>query len=125
MRKDFLILQLLLISCFCIEVKPANAQLRASFSADILQGCAPVLVKFKDESTGGPSFWRWELGNGTVSFLQNPATTYFNPGTYTIKLVVQNGSGTDSLIKVGYITIHAAPIFNFSVSDSTGCYPLH
>jgi gliding motility-associated-like protein len=102
-----------------------TAQLKAVFSATPASGCAPLLVKFNDESTGNPNYWRWDLGNGTVSFLQHPAATYFNPGTYTIKLVVRNGSGADSMVKVNHITVYASPVVNFAASDTTGCFPLN
>lgn len=99
-------------------------QLTADFSANKTEGCAPLLVQFTDQSTGNPSNWRWDLGNGTISFLQNPAATYFNPGTYTIKLVVSNGSNKDSIIRTQYITVFASPVLNFTASDSSGCFPL-
>jgi len=115
----------------CISVALAlfslvcNAQLRAGFSANPLSGCAPLVVRFTDQSTGNPTQWRWDLGNATTSFLQNPSVTYFNPGQYTIKLVIQNASGRDSIIKNQYITIYAQPTVIFSASSTTGCYPLN
>ena len=58
-------------------------------------------------------------------FLQNPSVTYFNPGTYTVKLVVQNAAGTkDSITKTQYITVYALPTVDFSATPLTGCYPL-
>ncbi|WEK37625.1 MAG: PKD domain-containing protein [Candidatus Pseudobacter hemicellulosilyticus] len=99
------------------------AQLSASFSANSVQGCAPVLVRFTDESTGNPTSWQWDLGNGTISYLQHPAATYFNPGTYAIKLTVSNGTESSTVEKVGYITVYANPTVNFSASSTTGCYP--
>lgn len=99
------------------------AQPTANFSASPLSGCAPVVVNFTDLSTGNPTSWRWDLGNGTISFLRNPSVTYFNPGQYTIKLVVQNAAGRDSLIRSQYITIYAKPTVNFSTTAVSGCYP--
>jgi gliding motility-associated-like protein len=75
-------------------------------------------------STGNPTQWRWDLGNGTISFLQNPSVTYFNPGQYTVKLVVQNANGIDSIIRTNYITVHAQPTVNFSATPLSGCFPL-
>lgn len=103
---------------------PAYAQIRAAFTASTQQGCAPVIVQFNDASTGSPTWWRWDLGNGTVSFLQNPATTYFNPGTYSVKLVAGNDAHKDSVTLNGYITVHAQPAVNFSASATSGCFPL-
>ncbi len=110
-----------LLSCISLM---CLAQPQANFSAIPTSGCAPLVVNFSDLSTGNPTSWRWTLGNNTTSFLQNPSVTYFNPGTYTIKLVVQNAQGRDSLTRTSYITIYAKPVVNFSASTVTGCFPL-
>src|ERR1700730_9036629 len=102
----------------------SSAQLTAQFSSNITEGCTPLVVRFKDESTGNPVSWKWDLGNGTISYFQNPAATYFNPGSYTVKLTVSNGSRADSVIKLKYITVFATPVVNFTASDTAGCYPL-
>src|SRR5688572_5262282 len=114
---------MLLILCL-VPNAGAVAQLSAAFSSDTTAGCAPLVVKFKDESGGTPSSWRWELGNGTVSFLKDPAATYFTPGTYSVKLIVSNSSGKDSILKTNYITVFATPSVNFNASATSGCFPL-
>jgi gliding motility-associated-like protein len=95
-----------------------------TFNATPLSGCVPLVVSFQDVSTGSPTQWKWDLGNSTISFLQNPVATYFNPGLYTIKLIVQNASGADSITKTQYITVYALPSVNFSANALSGCYPL-
>jgi gliding motility-associated-like protein len=102
----------------------AQAQPSANFNANTVSGCAPLVVSFHDLSAGNPTQWRWDLGNGTISFLQHPSVTYFNPGIYNIKLVVQNANGTDSIIKNAYIQIFASPTVDFTGNPLTGCYPL-
>ena len=124
MRKLNQLLFLVLTICFSSGSVYSYAQINAAFSANRVEGCAPLVVQFRDESTGGPNSWRWDLGNGTLSFLQNPAGTYFNPGTYTVKLIASNGSQVDSVVKVSYITVYASPVIDFSASDTTGCFPL-
>jgi len=101
----------------------AFAQPVANFSAGPLEGCAPMIVRFIDNSIGNPTSWRWELGNGTISGLRNPTTTFFTPGLYAVKLIVSNANGTDTLIKTDYIRIYDKPVANFSVTDSSGCLP--
>ncbi len=102
-----------------------KAQLTASFTALPASGCAPLLVNFIDQSSGNPVQWKWDLGNGTTSFLQSPSVTYFNPGQYTIKLVVYNANGDSSvLVKSQYISIFAKPAVAFTGSPLTGCVPL-
>lgn len=104
----------------------SKAQLVPQFIGSPLSGCAPLVVNFQDQTTGGAAQWRWDLGNGTISLLQNPSVTYFTPGTYTVKLVVQNASGTlkDSITKVNYITVFAPPVVNFTGTPTSGCFPL-
>lgn len=99
-------------------------QPKAAFSATPLSGCSPLVVYFFDSSSGQPSQWRWDLGNGVTSFLRNPSATYFNPGTYNVKLIVSNAAGKDSLIKNQYITVYASPKVDFSFDKTTGCFPL-
>src|SRR6476620_1106260 len=87
-----------LLFLFCLNAT-ASAQTRAAFSATPLSGCSPLAVYFSDSSSGNPTQWRWDLGNGVTSYLRNPSATYFNPGTYTVKLVVSNAQGKDSVVK--------------------------
>ena len=100
------------------------AQLKADFSATPVTGCAPVVVMFSDLSTGTPTKWKWDLGNGTISFLRNPSVTYFSPGKYNIKLIVRNSSQVDSVIKEQHITVYSSPVVDFSANLTTGCFPL-
>src|ERR1700712_608512 len=85
----------------------SNAQVHADFTATPAAGCAPLVVNFNDISTGNATSWKWDLGNGTVSFLQSPSATYFNPGQYNVKLVVKNSSGADSIVKSQFIKVYA------------------
>src|SRR5687768_7291574 len=93
------LLSALIIIPFVVIQQNASAQLNANFSATPLSGCAPLVVNFTDLSTGGATSWRWDLGNGTISTLQHPTGSYFNPGSYSVKLVILNSNGTDSLIR--------------------------
>ena len=118
--KYYFILVLLVICSFYTK-----AQLSANFTATPLSGCAPLVVRFADQSTGTPNYWKWDLGNGTISFLQNPSVTYFNPGQYNVKLVVKNAANdADSIVKNQYITIYATPTVAFTAAPLTGCFPL-
>jgi PKD repeat protein len=101
------------------------SQLKADFSASDSSGCTPLLVSFKDLSTGGPTEWSWDLGNGTLSDQKYPSTIYITPGSYSIKLTIKNAAGTaDSITKTSFITVYAKPVIDFSASPSTGCVPL-
>ncbi|HWK05540.1 MAG TPA: PKD domain-containing protein [Puia sp.] len=113
-----------LLSCMFLCTPVSYSQVRAGFSADIVAGCAPQAVQFQDMSSGNPTAWKWDLGNGTVSFFQNPSTVYYIPGTYTIRLVATNFRGADTLIREHYITVYENPKPDFTASDTIGCFPL-
>ncbi|RNI36643.1 PKD domain-containing protein [Hanamia caeni] len=113
-----------LFAVFFLSGFLVKAQLKANFEATPTSGCAPLVVQFSDSSSGNPSQWKWDLGNGTSSVLQNPSVAYFSPGTYTISLVIKNAYGIDSVTKVQYITVYSAPEINFNASKITGCFPL-
>lgn len=100
------------------------AQPVANFSGSPLAGCSPLIVNFQDLSTGGPTSWNWNFGNGNTSTLQNPIATYFTPGTYTITLTVTNAGGSNTLVRTNYITVYEPPTVNFSASIISGCFPL-
>ncbi len=108
-----------------ISITGTKAQLVADFTGNPLSGCAPLIVHFTDQSQGNPTQWKWYLGNSTISFLQNPSATYFNPGTYNIKLVIQNAAGTaDSITKTQFVTVYSQPSVDFIGNPLAGCYPL-
>jgi hypothetical protein len=49
---------------------------------------------FEDLSTGNPTSWRWEFGDGQTSAAQNPTHTYSTAGTYTVTLTATNAAGS-------------------------------
>lgn len=101
-----------------------HAQLSANFTSDLTSGCAPLLVNFTDQTTGNPTSWRWDLGNGTISILRNPSVVYSNAGIYTVKLVATNSSGIDSIIRTQYVHVYAKPTVAIGASGTTGCAPM-
>jgi hypothetical protein len=53
-------------------------------------------VTFVDTSTGSPTSWSWNFGDGGSSVLENPTHTYLASGNYAVKLTVSNASGSSS-----------------------------
>ncbi|MFT3678942.1 MAG: PKD domain-containing protein [Ferruginibacter sp.] len=108
-----------------ISLGSKSQQLTTEFSATPQNGCAPLVVNFTDQSSGSPNQWKWDLGNGTISYLKNPSVTYLTPGKYAVKLVVRNAANNaDSLTKTDFITVYAKPTVQFSSPGTSGCYPL-
>lgn len=53
-------------------------------------------VKFTDTSTGDPTSWLWNFGDGATSTLQNPIHTYLGTGTFNVSLTAFNSYGSDT-----------------------------
>ena len=83
-----------------------GSTLAADFEAIPTSGEAPLLVYFNDNSTGNPTSWYWEFGEGyATSKEQNPTYYYQNPGTFTVALTIEKGMQNDREVKVEYITV--------------------
>jgi PKD repeat protein len=93
----------------------------ADFIADVTSTCHGI-VNFTDQSTDIPQGWSWDFGDGGTSILQNPSHTYLTNGTFTVKLVVTNTLGADSLIRTSYITVSfpSAPVVNGDTAICAG-----
>ncbi len=101
----------------------------ANFTAAPTSGTAPLTVQFTDTSTGGPTMWSWDFGDGTTEgMLANPSHTYQNAGTYTVKLTASSATGGSSTkIREGYITVSpsgSGPTAAFTVDKRSGPKPL-
>jgi PKD repeat protein len=78
----------------------------ADFAGDPTSGTAPLAVQFTDLSTGSPTSWSWDFGDGVgTSTVQNPSYEYSSVGTYTVTLTASNAYGSDVETKVDYITV--------------------
>lgn len=91
----------------------------ADFTAQPTSGERPLTVTFTDTSTGDPSSWAWEFGDGGTSAEQSPTHVYEEPGTYRVILTATNGEGSDDVVKPDLVTVTAPPLNAFcqSVSD--------
>jgi len=86
------------------QVNPAIA-----FFADITNGAAPLSVQFTDMSTGGPTAWSWDFGDGTSDTSQNPTHTYSSEGTYTVRMTATTRSGSATATREDYIEVGPEP----------------
>ncbi|MGA1839222.1 MAG: PKD domain-containing protein, partial [bacterium] len=97
----------------------------ADFSASPLTASAPATVSFTDLSTGNPTSWAWDFGDGSGSSVQrNPTYTFNSAGAYSVSLTVANAEGSDNETKVDYISVTPPPCADFSATPLTGPAPL-
>jgi PKD repeat protein len=88
----------------------------ASFTADVLSGCAPLTVNFQNNSTNAVNYnWFFNTGDPAFSDALNPPSVVFNTaGNYTVLLVAIGSMGEVDIASVT-IEVQAAPVANFSV----------
>lgn len=77
----------------------------ASFTASATSGTAPMTVSFTDTSTGSPTSWAWDFGDGQTSDQQNPSVTYSASGIYTVQLSATNSAGTSATPATSTVTV--------------------
>ncbi len=53
-------------------------------------------VRFIDTSTGAPTSWSWDFGDGQVANVQSPSHSFAAAGTYTVTLSSTNAGGTNT-----------------------------
>jgi beta propeller repeat protein len=92
----------------------------ADFAANSTLGVAPLTVQFVDMSTGNPTSWSWDFGDGGTSLIQNPVYTFNTAGTYTVTLTVSNALGSDKKTLIDYITVTAPPVPTIESCDWQG-----
>ena len=90
----------------------------ADFSGNPTRYQAPSTVTFTDQSQPATliTSWQWnfDLNNAggvtpaTATGQVPPTVTYANPGLYTVRLIVSNANGSDTLIRTDYIEVIAA-----------------
>jgi len=83
----------------------STTSLLADFSADKTTGTEPLTVQFTDQSTGSPTSWKWDFGDGSSSTQQNPSHTFTSAGDYTVALTVSDGTNSDTVNKANYIAV--------------------
>jgi len=96
-----------------VVVAAAGGAPVASFALAPASPAVGQTVQFTDTSTGGPTGWSWDFGDGTFSSLQNPTKVYGGPATLTVRLTAYNGFGagmTTRTITVVPASVNRAPV---------------
>jgi len=91
---------------FYVDARVSGSSLQfGNFTASPQSGTAPLTVSFTDTSTGPAWHWRWDFGDGTTDWTQNPVHTFQNKGKYTVKLLVMDDERINFVEKTNYILI--------------------
>lgn len=73
----------------------AAAAVSAVFSKSNTSACSENTVSFIHNGANNVNQWNWNFGNGSNSSIVNPVVT-FTTGQYNVRLIVSNGSCSDT-----------------------------
>lgn len=95
----------------------------AGFTSNSFNPYVGANTNLIDVSLNSPTSWNWSFSpnsvtfkNGTTSTSQNPVVSFNTFGTYTVKLIVCNVSGCDSIIKTFTTKNYLKPSAFFSAA---------
>ena len=100
---------------------------KANFTANTTSGAAPLPVQFTDLSTGSPTGFYWDFGDGSSSILQNPVHTYERAGNFSVRLNVMKTGSSAVEYRQGYIKVQPRPEpvkAAFTANETEGAIPL-
>jgi PKD repeat protein len=106
--------------------QPDSSGLHAEFSGGPRSGLVPLEVQFIDLSIGEPISWFWGFGDASSSSASDPTHTYNDTGYFDVKLVVENETHIDSLVKEDYIQVYptGSVVADFAGTPQFGAVPL-
>lgn len=95
-------------------------------TSDVIEGCAPLKVKFTPLISSGSITYLWAFGDGKTSSVAEPSHVYIKAGSYTVTLIVKSSDGKTKK-KLEYsnkIEVKSVPLasFEYSVDDETDEY---
>lgn len=96
----------------------------ADFSADTHVGGPPLAVNFTDLSSGDPSGWLWDFGDGNYSVESDPTHVYDSQGTFDVSLILHTPTQRSGKRNTGYIFAGSPPTPSFSLDRFEGLHPL-
>jgi len=106
---------------------PVNIQEpTAYFTADVVDGCAPLTVTLQDTSfiEGDIVSWEWNWGDGTIENATTPADvthTYSTPGEYNAFLIVENSMGCIDTSFLQPVLVGEPIAIDFTVDQTSIC----
>jgi PKD repeat protein len=86
-------------------------------------GQAPYSVRFLDQSTGSPTAWKWDFGDGSNSTEQNPTHVFTRTGVYNVALTASSDTWSDTCTQYRCIIVNTVPVAAFTANATSGRTP--
>ncbi len=108
---------------FNLVVNPNRVRLDFAINGNELNGCAPHMVTFINNTTGGNLF-RWDFGDGSPVLVTNKGFdtvkhTYTDTGRYTITLFGTNGCS--DTVSTEVVRVSEGPGVSFTLTPDVIC----
>lgn len=94
-----------------VAVAPALASappVSAAFDIAPATGAVGQQISFLDRTTGSPTSWSWNFGDGTTSSQQNPVHVFKAAGTYQVRLTASNGGSSAAAARAFTVSAEAS-----------------
>ena len=99
-----------------ITVMPAPAS--ASFVYSPTSPTVGQTVQFADTTSGDPSSWSWDFGDGGTSNVKNPNHVFAAPSSYSVSLMATNSAGSKKTTRTISVTNASLPVSSFAYSPA-------
>lgn len=117
---------LTVISGVCSQRVSRNIEVNSTPEANIISplgqtGCAPFEASLTSSPSGGNFAYKWDFGDGSFSFDENPDHVFDSPDTYQVILIVEDdvtGCADTSSIAIDVFE----PVFGMIVSSDNLCF---
>lgn len=86
----------------CHSIVPGNCVAGFTWTTDSLNA---FIYSFSNTSTGNPTTFNWNFGDGTTSSLENPVKAYNSPGVYLVCLTISDTATNCQSTKCDVINI--------------------
>ncbi len=91
---------------------------KADFEQNVVLGCAPLSVQFKQKASYNAKKFAWQFEGGTpaTSNAPNPSVVFEKGGKFNVQLTVSNDAGQDQKSKPSLITVKDKPQIAFDAT---------
>lgn len=91
----------------------------AGFTTSDTSGCTPYSATFDaTASTGTNLTYRWNFGDNDSTTGVTPTHIYDTAGVFTVRLIVSNPGGSDTVTQVGRIIVGTVPVAAITTIDT-------
>jgi gliding motility-associated-like protein len=93
-----------------------------NFSAPVVDGCAPVMVNFQNNSTiasGTIATYVWDVEGQASSNQTNPTYTFTAPGAFDVQLTATSDQGCVSTLSIAdFVNVYSIPVAGFNAAPN-------